>query len=106
MKKILLVVALTLVILLSDFICLNLLSRYDGERNVAEALEEQHIDEEPGIYYDTLFNELNPKQLLTYNNGIFIATDDSVFEYKIEDRTWVDLKVTKPIEETMGTLKG
>lgn len=105
MKKILSVMALTLVIILSDVIGLNLFWRYGDKLKVAEALEKQE-KEEPCIYYDTLFNELNPEQLLAYNNGIFIATDDKVYEYNIEKSAWVNLEVGKPTEVTMGTLKG
>lgn len=105
MKKILSVMGLTLVILLSNVIWSNPLWGYEGKPKVAEALEEEN-DEEPCIYYDTLFNELNPKQLLAYNNGIFVATDDKIFEYKIEEDTWINLEVGKSTEATMGMLKG
>lgn len=101
MKKLLIVLSFTFCMT----ICLNSFLVFNEEILMAEASEVQEKFEEPCIYYDTSFEEVSPKQLLEYNNDMYLATRNKLYRYDLETSRWITIDVGRPVDSSMGTLK-
>lgn len=103
MKKVLLIIVLTISILIGN----TVFQKFLGFSNVkiAVAMEKEKSNEQPNIYYDTFFEDLNPKQLLAVNNSIYATTDNKIYNYDKEDGRWRKLEIIASVNFVMGTLK-
>lgn len=105
-KRIISVLILTIIILYVDGLSSKLfLGFYDTCRDV-QALESTELNIQPYVFYDTSFQGENPKQLLTYNKNIYLATNEIIYKYDFVSREWNPLIEGTPVETLMGTIKG
>ncbi|GEM_PF-4272924 len=105
-KKLLSVLMLTMAILCFDALSSKSFLDFQHESREIQALESSDVSIQPYIFYDTYFEGENPKELLSYNKNIYLATKDILYKYDFLSREWNLLKEGKPVETTMGTIKG
>lgn len=102
-KKVLVILILTFTILCLEALLSNVILNF-SHRGKVYGLEDEKYDIKPYIFYDTHFDEVNPKQLINFKEDIYVATNKNLYKYDFFKEQWVLIKSGGPNGGKLGTI--